>query len=229
MKQELHKKYMIEILTEIFKDPFLAHNLYFKGGTALYLFHDLPRFSTDLDFDLNSDCKDKKKILEKIKFIASKFGTLRENIIKRNTILLILSYEKHQRLIKIEISTRDLGAEAHEIKNIFGIDIKLLQLDLICAGKLFALTERTKARDLFDAYFILMNELPINEKILKIYSGKNIKDFFILLEKKVKKSFSRKNILHELGEMIEDKKKNWVRDTLQANVLDLIKQKLKKL
>lgn len=229
MKLELHKKYMIEILTEIFKNPFLAHNLCFKGGTALYLFYDLPRFSTDLDFDLNSDCKDKRKVLEKIKFIISKFGTLRESVIKKNTILLVLSYEKYQRLIKIEISTRDFRAEVYEIKNIFGIDIKVLQLDLICASKLFALCERTKARDLFDAYFILINDFPINERVLTIYSNKNIKEFFVFLEKKVKKSFSRKNVLHELGEMIEDDKKNWVRDKLQNSVLDLIKQKLKKL
>lgn len=229
MKQELHRKNMIDILMEIYKDPFLAHNLYFKGGTALYLFHDLPRFSTDLDFDLNSDCKDKNKILEKIKFIASKFGALQESIVKRNTILLILSYEKYHRLIKIEISTRDPGAKAYEIKNIFGTDIKVLQLDFICSGKLLALTERTKARDLFDAYFILINELPVNEKILKIYSGKTIKQFFKFLEGKVKKSFSRKNVLHELGEMIEDNKKNWIRDKLQISVLDLIKQKLEKL
>lgn len=229
MKQELHRKNMIDILIEIYKDPFLAHNLYFKGGTALYLFHDLPRFSTDLDFDLNSDCKDKNRILERIKFITSKFGTLQESIVKRNTILLILSYEKYHRLIKIEISTRNPGVEVYEIKNIFGTDIKVLQLDFICAGKLLALTERTKARDLFDVYFILINELPVNEKILKIYSGKTIKQFFKFLEGKVKKSFSRKNVLHELGEMIEDNKKNWIRDKLQISVLDLIKQKLKKL
>lgn len=229
MKHELHRKNMIDILVEIYKDPFLAHNLYFKGGTALYLFHDLPRFSTDLDFDLSSECKDKNKILEKIKFIASKFGTLQESTIKRNTILLILSYEKYHRLIKIEISTRNLETEAHEIKNIFGTDIKVLQLDLICTSKLIALSERTKARDLFDAYFILINDLPINEKILKIYSGKDTKQFFRFLEGKIKKSFSRKNVLHELGEMIEDNKKNWIRDKLQISVLDLIKQNLEKL
>lgn len=228
MKQELHRKNMINLLIEIYKDPFLAHNLYFKGGTALYLFYDLPRFSTDLDFDLNFDCKDKNKILEKIRFIASKFGTLQESIVKRNTILLILSYEKYHRLIKIEISTRELIAEAYEIKNIFGTDIKVLQLDFICSCKLLALAERIKARDLFDAYFILINELPINEKILEVYSGKTIKQFFKFLEGKIKRSFSRKNVLHELGEMIEDNKKNWIRDKLQLSVLGLIKQKLEK-
>lgn len=49
-----HKFFMVQLLKEIYSDPELATCLGFKGGTALMLFYDLPRFSTDLDFDLLS-------------------------------------------------------------------------------------------------------------------------------------------------------------------------------
>lgn len=216
----------MEILIQIYQDPLLAHCLYFKGGTAFYLFYDFPRFSTDLDFDLSQSCQEKEKVFEHIKKILSGFGTLRESIIKRSTFFFLLSYEKYQKTIKVEISTRSYGAEEYEIKNIFGVDIKLLKLDYLCAHKLVALSERIKARDLFDAYFILLNDLPINNEIIKIRTDKNIKNFFKSLYHKVQQSFTRKNVLHELGELIDENKKNWTREKLIDETLTLIKKKL---
>jgi len=43
---------MINILLKLYKATEVASVLGFKGGTAAYLFYDLPRFSVDLDFDL---------------------------------------------------------------------------------------------------------------------------------------------------------------------------------
>lgn len=43
---------MAQILSLIFKDKDLCNALGFKGGTALMFFHNLPRFSTDLDLNL---------------------------------------------------------------------------------------------------------------------------------------------------------------------------------
>ena len=47
-----HRFYLTQILADIYSDKELALCLGFKGGTALMLFHNLPRFSVDLDFDL---------------------------------------------------------------------------------------------------------------------------------------------------------------------------------
>ena len=52
MDKQKHKLYMAQILSQIFKDKELCNVLGFKGGTALMFFHNLPRFSTDLDFNL---------------------------------------------------------------------------------------------------------------------------------------------------------------------------------
>ncbi len=48
---------MAQILGLIFKDKNLCNLLAFKGGTALMFFHGLPRFSTDLDFNLLDPAK----------------------------------------------------------------------------------------------------------------------------------------------------------------------------
>lgn len=228
MKEAMHKKYMIDILQKIYENPFLAQNLYFKGGTALFLFYDLPRFSTDLDFDLKNDCKDYEKIFEEIKKILLKFGIIRDSAIKRFGILLVLSYAKYERLLKVEISTRNSEIEDCEIKNIFGTDIKIMKLEFMCANKLMALLERKKSRDLFDAYFILQNGLPINEKIIYARTGLDMKKFWKSLKLKIQKEFSRKNVLHELGEMIDIKKKDWIREKLIVESIKLIEKKLEK-
>ena len=52
MDKQKHKLYMAQILSLIFKDKDLCNVMGFKGGTALMFFHKLPRFSTDLDFNL---------------------------------------------------------------------------------------------------------------------------------------------------------------------------------
>lgn len=221
MNKEIHHQHMIKILIDIYKDPFLSRYLYFKGGTAFYLFYDLPRFSTDLDFEVSKECPEQSEVLERLRKIIKKYGEVREALIKRNTIFLVLRYQLHARLLKIEASRREF-LEDYEVKNIFGVDIKLLKLDILCAHKLVALTERIKARDLFDAYYILLNRFPINEKIIELRTKKSRKEFFKYLKGKVEKNFSRNNVLHELGEVIEENKKNWIRDRLKAEVIALI-------
>ena len=52
MDKNKHKFYMARILSLIFKDKDLCNVLAFKGGTSLMFFHNLNRFSTDLDFNL---------------------------------------------------------------------------------------------------------------------------------------------------------------------------------
>lgn len=46
MDKNIHKLYMAQILSLIFKDKELCNVLAFKGGTSLMFFHNLNRFST---------------------------------------------------------------------------------------------------------------------------------------------------------------------------------------
>lgn len=61
---------MAQILKQVFQDKELCNLLAFKGGTALMFFHDLPRFSTDLDFNLLDSLRE-KDVYEKVRQILS--------------------------------------------------------------------------------------------------------------------------------------------------------------
>lgn len=47
-----HRYFMMQVLLALFRDKELSVHLAFKGGTSLLLFHQLPRFSTDLDISM---------------------------------------------------------------------------------------------------------------------------------------------------------------------------------
>jgi predicted nucleotidyltransferase component of viral defense system len=47
-----HKFLLLQILKDIYNNVTISSLLGFKGGTALMLFYDLPRFSVDLGFNL---------------------------------------------------------------------------------------------------------------------------------------------------------------------------------
>ena len=47
-----HRPILLGILKDLYQDRTVASWLGFKGGTALYFFHGLNRFSVDLDFNL---------------------------------------------------------------------------------------------------------------------------------------------------------------------------------
>ncbi|EQD54160.1 protein containing DUF1814, partial [mine drainage metagenome] len=50
-ERQLEKDYLINLMLKTISLNKVSQNLEFKGGTALYLFHGLDRFSEDLDFD----------------------------------------------------------------------------------------------------------------------------------------------------------------------------------
>jgi predicted nucleotidyltransferase component of viral defense system len=57
-----HRSVISQVLKEIVTHPGLKNSLGFKGGTSLFFLENLPRFSTDLDFDLiASDCTDNER------------------------------------------------------------------------------------------------------------------------------------------------------------------------
>ena len=63
MDTNKHKFFMLQLLKDIFNDALLSSVLAFKGGTATMFFHNLPRFSTDLDFNLLDSQKEEVSVL----------------------------------------------------------------------------------------------------------------------------------------------------------------------
>lgn len=222
LDQNRHKVILVKILKEIYADPDLRNILGFKGGTAAFLFYQLPRLSIDLDFDLK-DLTKKALALTKIPKILSQFGKVIEALEKRETLFFLLSYEKDKRKIKLEISKRPTIA-AYETQNYLGIPMLVIKKEDLAAGKLSAFLIRKKlaARDTFDLWFFLQNDFDINEPLVTERTGLSLKE---VLQKAVKKTenLKKNQLLQGLGELLDEKRKLWVKEKLKEELLFQLK------
>ena len=217
-----HKNILIKILKDIYTDSSLGPLLGFKGGTAMYLFYDLERFSVDLDFDLLDETKE-QEVFDKMENIVKEYGTIKEKTNKRHTLFILLSYNEEAQNIKVEINKRSFGSQ-YEVKNYLGISMLVMKKEDMFAHKLVAMTERTKIanRDVFDVYFFLKNNWAINKEIVE---KRTEMEFTKYLEKCIKsvENISNRGILSGMGELIDGKQKDWVKSKLKQDTVFLLK------
>lgn len=224
----IHKNILIHILKDIYTDLEIGPFLGFKGGTAAYLFYDLCRFSVDLDFDLLDEMQE-DRIFESVQKILEKYGSVKEARKKRFSFFYLLSYSDkiHNAYnIKVEINRRSFGSR-YEIKSYLGIPMKVMIQEDMAAHKLVAMYERlgTTNRDIFDTWFFLKNNWPVNEKIIEKRTGMTMKEF---LQKCIDEleSMSDRGILSGLGELLNAKQKIWVKEKLRTDTIFLLKMKM---
>lgn len=221
----IHKNILIRILKDIYTDYTIGPFLGFKGGTAVYLFYNLNRFSVDLDFDLLDDNKE-DYIFERVKKILQTYGILKESEKKRYNLFFILSYDNKElgaQNVKIEINRRNFGSK-YEIKTYLGISMKVMVKEDMVAHKFCAMYERIGKtnRDIFDVYFFLHNNWLVNKEIIKIRTGMSYKDFLQKCINSLEK-VSNRNILSGIGELLDAKQKIWVRSKLRTELIFLLK------
>lgn len=216
-----HKNILIRILKDIYSDATIGPFLGFKGGTAVYLFYDLNRFSVDLDFDL-LDVSREKEVFDRIKEILEEYGTIKESFEKRYTLFFRLAYAENHQNIKVEVNLRNFGSR-YEVKSYLGIAMKVMVQEDMAANKLVAMLERMgKAnRDIFDVYFFLKNNWPINEQIIEKRTGLSQGQF---LKKCIDalKTMNNVGILSGLGDLLDPKQKAWVKTKLLSETIFLL-------
>ena len=212
-----HKTVLIRILKDIYSHPGIGPILGFKGGTAAYLFYGLDRFSVDLDFDLlDSDKKD--YVFQEIKNILEKYGRVKIADIKRYSLIFILAYtdkENDAQNVKVEINRRNFGSK-YEIKSYLGIPLKVMVKEDMAANKLVAFYERIGKtnRDLYDSWFFLSKDWPINRQLIERRTGMEFKDFLqVCID--LLGGMSTKNMLSGMGVLLTEKQKTWVRNRLK--------------
>ncbi len=217
-----HKIIIIQILKDIYQTPSISPWLGFKGGTAAYLFYGLPRYSVDLDFDL-LDIEKKENVFTEVKKIVEKYGKIKDEMIKKNTILFEVSYGDLEHNVKIEISTR-LVKNNFEILNYLGIPMQVMSKEDLFANKLLALTSRKKTatRDIFDVYYFFSNRWDFNRQMVIDRSGKKIKDYLVECIE-FAEGVDNQNILMGLGELVDEKQKDWIKKNLKNEVLFYLK------
>ena len=223
-----HKTILVKILKDIYSNPALGNILGFKGGTAANLFYGLNRFSVDLDFDLLDESKE-DYVFEEIKKILENYGEVKEARKKRFNLFYLLSYNEKEptaQNIKIEINRRNFNSQ-YELKNYLGITMKVMVREDMFAHKLVAAYERLGKtnRDLFDVWFFLKNDWPINKNIIEERTKMKFFDFLNKLIQSIEK-LPEKGILAGMGELLDEKTKNWVKLHLKEDLLFLLKLKL---
>jgi predicted nucleotidyltransferase component of viral defense system len=209
---EEHKKQLITLFLNILDNRNLSTNLGFKGGTALYLFYDLDRFSTDLDFNMVEDSLDPKEMTLEIE----KSLRLIEYREKRFTHFWLCSYQKGQHKIKVEVNKREFSNDSYTIKDFRGYSCRVLDKGSMFAHKLCAITERKvlQNRDLYDSWFMFSNDFPINEKIVEERLDKSVSEYCEDIVKVIDTLPDSYNILNGLGSVLNKSKRGWVKRDL---------------
>lgn len=223
LDRQKHGQVLKNILRDIYTTTDLEARLIFKGGTCLYLFYGLDRFSVDLDFNLiTGDFND-----QAVDKLLTKYLAISDRMNKYFTWVWVGSYERNKPKVKVEISKRDYP-DKHVNKDFYGITIPTLSPECMFAHKLCAIADRKKLqnRDLYDAHFMFTKQFDIDEEIIKIRTGKSVKEYFIFLIEFIKKNIKQNTILDGLGELLDEKQKDHVKATLVRDLLFDLKSRI---
>lgn len=184
------EKLEIEVL-ELLNSIKALDSLYFGGGTMLRLCHNLNRYSTDLDFWLDTKA-DTKSFFITLKKSLSENYRLVDSANKKFTLLYEIKSTSVNRSLKIEIRKEQQNFE-WERKIAFSkftnkqVLVKGLTLKQMMLNKFEALLSRKIIRDCFDIEFILMRgvTLPSDkdklQKALSIINNFKEQDYKVTL------------------------------------------------
>lgn len=155
------REYFQHLILSYFYQQAKASTIYFKGGTALRIIYQSPRFSEDLDFNVEGL---EIKTVEEI--ILDTLSQIQKENVKVNIqesketsggYFATLEFEDTT-LINLQISFREKGTrgEVVTITNDFipPYTIVALSPKQLVGEKMRALLKRQKPRDFYDLYFI---------------------------------------------------------------------------
>jgi len=190
---QAEKDYFQNILLFIIYKNY-GKDVVFKGGTALKKCYGLPRFSEDLDFTCLNEIdaeriekelgrfnleleKEAKKYPVGLKLTLRIKGPLYAGI-RSSLCKLIMDFSFRENII-LRPNIKTIGRFLEEIP-VF--DVFVMQEPEILAEKIRAVTTRTKARDVYDIWFLLKKGLEFDrglaEKKLSYYKKEwNPKEF----------------------------------------------------
>jgi predicted nucleotidyltransferase component of viral defense system len=152
----------------------------FKGGTYLWFFHGLQRFSEDLDFTafgevrgleqkvinslkligIESEVKKIEKKKEGFSFRVDAKGPLYENDLSKNFVYVEISQRDDLVLKPLNLVLKNTNYFISE-RNVLG-----MSLQEVVAEKIRAIITRNKPRDIFDLNFLITEKNVVFDKKL---------------------------------------------------------------
>lgn len=175
LELNIRREYYQHLFLSYFYQQKDSEFVFFKGGTALRVIYQSPRFSEDLDFSTNlQDVNVVEGIILGTLMEIERIGIsveLKEAKTTSGGYLAILNFKnKEQNVrIQIEISMRQTESkgEVVVVANDFVLPYTLVGLkkDQLIGEKIEALLSRQKPRDFYDIYYILRRGLmPLDMK-----------------------------------------------------------------
>lgn len=191
----------IEVL-ELMNSVKILDQLYFGGGTMLRLCHNLNRYSTDLDFWIDT-ALNPKTLFAQIKEMLSYSYRIVDHENKKYTLLFEIKSNNYKRSLKIEIRKEQTNFD-WERKIAFSkftnkqVTVKGLTLKQMMKNKIEALLSRKIIRDCYDIEFLLMRgeKLPDDKSTL-------------VSIKKIIESFTERDYRVVLGSILEEKERRF--------------------
>ncbi len=174
------------------------------------LFYDLPRYSEDIEYDSTGKLSP-PDLMQIIKTVtAKKRWEITDEAVKYNTILVALRFHGPERnfRVKLEISTREKELNT-TILSLRGVPVLSLEPSFLMTEKLMTFVDRQAGRDFFDAWFILNNAYPLDERLILNVFGDTAQFYRRLLEV-IKKADSKK-IQRDTGKLLSLDHRNWIK------------------
>lgn len=168
-----------------------ASEIFFKGGTALRIIYQSPRFSEDLDFDSKLNLSELESVIESTLELLAMDGTKSEILESKMTsggYLGIITLDDLKTSLEISNRKNSIG-EPNTIVSDFTLPYTLISLkkESLVSEKIDALITRQKPRDFYDLYFMLRsNLLSRKQKERALESISLIKTININFEKELK-------------------------------------------
>lgn len=184
-------------------------------------FYGLPRFSTDLDFNLIDAAKE-QVVYDKVKAILLKYGKIHDEAMKYYGPILVLDYGAGTRKLKVEISKRNFN-DSYSMHNLLGIDMKVMDKPNMLSHKLCAILDRNELtnRDIFDTWYLMEQRTPVVRRIIEERMQRPLETYLEEIMEKIN-GLSNKGLLNGLGELMDEKTKNFVRTRLLQELVILI-------
>ena len=222
-EHNIAQEYCQHLFLSILYQQLESKNIFFKGGTALRIVFNSPRFSEDLDFSSNLSVKSLQTLLEKVVKKMENFGLkikITESKPTSGGFLAILNcaFLDFSIDLQLEVSKRKktgLVGEIFTINSEFipAYTIFNLKTEQMIEEKIEATLTRQKPRDFFDLYFLLRSRLikPSQKKKLfkikelipkyQINFSRELKQFLPISFHPIIKNF-KKTLLNEIDRHI---------------------------
>ncbi len=155
-----------------------SKDIFFKGGTAIHLLYNAPRFSEDLDFTVMVSEDNFLSLIGKLfkeiegseeisfkekKSIAGKnFLLTYSGDVLTNNVFISLDFSFREKVFEPEMSVVKT-----DMPIIFTSYINHLSRDEIFAEKIRAVMTRRKGRDVYDLWFLMAQGAVLKENLIK--------------------------------------------------------------